>query len=118
MIRILEYKDAQGLIARRTRRSRDAERVVAPILEDVRRRGDAALLEYARKLDGFDGPSVRIPVQGALEPELEQAVSMAAENVREYARLQLPAERMIDHPDGRRLGQIVRPLDSVGAYTP
>src|SRR2546427_6814723 len=99
MIRILEYKDAQGLIARRTQRSRDAERVVAPILEDVRRRGDAALLEYARKLDGFDGPSVRIPIEGGLAPELEQAVRLAAANVREYARRQLPAEWMIDHQD-------------------
>ena len=43
---------------------------------------------------------------------------IADANIREYARLQLPVETLVDYPDGRRLGQIVRPLDSMGAYTP
>ena len=37
MIRIINYRDAQSLIARKTQRLEEAERVVAPILEDVRR---------------------------------------------------------------------------------
>jgi histidinol dehydrogenase len=118
MIRILDYKDARPLLTRKTQRLEEAERVVAPILEDVRRRGDAALLEYARKFDGFEGASVRLPVTGTLQPEFEQAVRIAAANIREYACLQLPQERFVEYPDGRRLGQIVRPLDSMGAYTP
>jgi len=61
MIRILDHTDAGALIARKTVRLEEAERAVAPILVDVRRRGDAALLEYARKFDGFTGASVRIP---------------------------------------------------------
>ncbi len=48
-------------------RFEEAERVVAPILEDVRRRGDAALLEYARKFDRFEGASVRIGIYGESE---------------------------------------------------
>jgi histidinol dehydrogenase len=118
MIRIIDYRDAGSLITRKTQRMEDAERIVAPILEDVRREGDAALLSYARKFDGFEGSSVRIPVHGSLEPEFGRAVRIADGNIREYARLQLPAEKMVDYPDGRRLGQIVRPLDSMGAYTP
>ena len=51
MIRILEYKDAQSLVTRKAQRLDEAERIVAPILEAVRTRGDAALLEYARKFD-------------------------------------------------------------------
>ncbi len=118
MIRILDYKDAGPLLTRKTQRLDEAERVVAPILADVRKRGDRALLEYARKLDGFEGSSVRVPVAGSLSPEFEEAVRVAAANIREYACLQLPQERFVDYPDGRRLGQIVRPLDSMGAYTP
>jgi histidinol dehydrogenase len=118
MIRILEYKDAGVLAARKTVRLEEASRMIGPIIADVRARGDAALLEYARRFDKFDGSSVRIPVHGTLEPEFEKAVSVAAANIREYARLQLPAEKMVEYPDGRRLGQIVRPLDSMGAYTP
>jgi len=118
MIRILEHSQAAALIARKTQRLDEAERAVAPILEDVRKRGDAALLEYARKFDKFEGASVRIAPSGTLKPEFERAVSVAAKNIREFARLQLPVEKFTEFPGGRRLGQIVRPLDSMGAYTP
>ena len=118
MIRIINHREAQSLVARKTQRLEDAERIVAPILEDVRREGDAALLAYARKFDGFEGSSVRIPVHGTLEPEFGRAVRIADTNIREYARLQLPVEKLVEYPDGRKLGQIVRPLDSMGAYTP
>lgn len=122
MIRILEQNEAAALATRRAQRFEEAERVVAPILEDVRKRGDAALLEYARKFDRFQGSSVRIELSAApgarLSPEFERAVSVASHNIREYAKLQLPAEKFATYPDGRRLGQIVRPLDSMGAYTP
>jgi histidinol dehydrogenase len=118
MIRTLAFKDARSLVTRKTQRLDEAERIVRPILEDVRLRGDEALLEYARKFDQFDGASVRIPVAGRLDPAFERAVEIAATNIRDYARLQLPSEKMVDYPDGRRLGQIVRPLESMGAYTP
>jgi histidinol dehydrogenase len=118
MIRILDYKDASALLTRKSQRLDEAVSIVAPILDDVRRRGDAALLEYARKFDGFEGASVRIEPHGSLTPEFQRAVFTATANIRDYARLQLPQERFVDYPDGRRLGQIVRPLDSMGAYTP
>jgi histidinol dehydrogenase len=118
MIRILDYKDAAGLITRKAARLEEAERVVAPIMEDVRRRGDAALMEYARKFDGFTGDSVRMHVEGSLTREMQSAVETAAANIREHARTQLPVDRFTEYPDGRRLGQIVRPLDSMGAYIP
>jgi histidinol dehydrogenase len=118
MIRILEYRDARELAARKVQRLEEAERVVAPILADVRAQGNAALLAYARKFDRFEGASVRIHVEGSLEPEFEDAVGIAAANIREYARLQLPMERFTEYPDGRRLGQIVRPLGSMAAYIP
>src|SRR6202140_567854 len=118
MIRILQDKDAQSLIERKAVRLEEAERIVAPILADVRDRGDAALLDYARKFDRFEGDSVRVRVTGGLEPEFERAVAAAAKNIREYAQAQLPREGSVDYPDGRKLGQIVRPLDAMGAYVP
>jgi histidinol dehydrogenase len=118
MIRILDLKDARDIIARKAHRLDEAEAIVAPILRDVRERGDEALLEYASKFDKFAGKSVRVHVEGMLTPEFEDAVSVAAANIRAYAELQLPKETFKDYPDGRRLGQIVRPLDSMGAYTP
>ncbi len=118
MIRILREKDAASLIRRKEVRLEEAERIVAPILADIRARGDAALLEYARKFDGFDGASVRMEVRGSLDPAFQRAVEVAAKNIREYAETQLPVEWFTDYRDGRKLGQIVRPLDAMGAYVP
>ena len=53
MIRILTDKDASSLIRRKAVRMEEAEQIVAPILADVRERGDAALLDYARRFDRF-----------------------------------------------------------------
>ncbi len=118
MIRVLTARDAPSLIQRKTIRLEQAELTVLPILSDIRERGDAALLEYARKFDRFDGESVLLHVTGSLEPEFQNAVEIAAKNIREYAQAQLPKEWFVDYPDGRRLGQIVRPLDAMGAYVP
>ncbi len=118
MIRVLDHSQSSPLLTKKFQRLHEAERVVAPILEAVRTRGDAALLEYARKFDGFEGDSVRIIPRASLDPAFERAVHTAAANIRDYARFQLPQERFVEYPDGRRLGHIVRPLDSMGAYTP
>jgi histidinol dehydrogenase len=118
MIRILEQNDARTLVQRKAARLEEAERIVAPILANIRDHGDAALLEYARKFDGFDGPSVKIDVRGALDPKFQQAIAIAAKNIREYAEAQLPKEWSCEYSSGRRLGQIVRPLDAMGAYVP
>lgn len=118
MIKIVTARDAASLIQRKIVRLEEAEKIVAPILADIRKRGDAALLDYARKFDGFRGATVRVPVQGTLEPKILEAVEIAATNIRDYAAAQLPKEWFVDYPDGRRLGQIVRPLDAMGAYVP
>src|SRR5439155_14345150 len=102
MIRILTAKDARSLIERKTVRLEEAERIVAPILAAVRLRGDAAVLEYARKFDGFDGLSVRVDIRGTMRPDFAHAVEIAAKNIREYAEAQLPREWFTDFADGRR----------------
>ena len=53
MIRIIDISDAYDLLKRRNVRLSQAEKVVAPIIDAVRKRGDAALYQYAKKLDGL-----------------------------------------------------------------
>jgi len=123
VIRILESRDAGRLLIRQAARMAEAEQVVRPILEAVRKRGDRALLEYARKFDGLERRGVRVPeaeleaARRSLTPGFRRAVKDAARNVRDYARLQMPREWM-RRSGGARLGQIVRPLDTVAAYIP
>ena len=124
MIRILQSKDAGRLLTRKAARMAEAEAVVAPILAAVRKRGDAALMEYARKFDGLARKSVRVPekellaARQHLTPQFVRAVATAAEGVRAFAQRQMPAEWMREMKPGLRLGQIVRPLDTVAAYIP
>ncbi len=118
MIKILNHQDALPLLSRKAQRFEQAERVVAPILAAVRARGDAAVIEYNLKFGGAASLAGCLDSAPPLAPDFQEAVSAAAANIREYAKLQLPQEHYLDCGDGRRLGQIVRPLDSMGAYTP
>ena len=120
MIRILESKDVGRLLSRKAARLSEAESVVRPILDAVRKDGDRALLEYARQFDRFEGKSVRIPLTArhTLAPEFRAAVKTAAANVKAYAERQMPHEWTVALQPGLKLGQIVRPLDTVAAYIP
>jgi histidinol dehydrogenase len=124
MIRVLNSNEKQDLVVRRSVRLAEAELVVAPILESVRKFGDTAVLDHARRLDGFVGASIRIApeqcdrAKNDCSGDFLQAVHVAANNIRDYAMRQIPVERMEDCGDGRKLGHIVRPLDSAGAYIP
>ena len=124
MLRIIQLDQAQELVTRKALRLAEAEKVVAPIIEDVRKRGDEALFEYARKFDQLEKNDVNVPcsdwkaARARVSPEFVAAVHTAARNIREYAEMQLPRETSVVLQDGRRLGQIIRPLESMAAYIP
>ena len=124
MIRILQSSEVGRLLARKAARFTEAEAVVRPILDAVRKRGDRALLEYARQFDGLDRKTVRVPekdldaARRALSPDFVRAVETASGNIRSYATRQMPREWTVQTRPGLRLGQIVRPLDTVAAYIP
>ena len=118
MLRILTQKEAPAFLDRATDRLNLALEIVEPIIRDVRGRGDVAVREYAEKLDGFTGESFVVESCGELEPALLEAVTIAARNIRDFAQQQLVQPWQTTTSDGRTLGQIVRPLDSVGVYVP
>jgi histidinol dehydrogenase len=124
MIRILSAKQAEPLVTRRTLRLSDAEKIVGPIIEDVRRRGDEALMEYARRLDGLKVASPLVAAaemraaERLLSREFLRSADTAASNIRLFAEQQLPRPFTIRLPDGQRVGQVVRPLNTVATYIP
>lgn len=124
MLRILPLHEAQSFITRKTVRLAEAEQVVAPILDAVRKRGDEAVLEYARRFDSLDDAALTLSprefaaAESRVSREFFTAIETASKNIRDYAEIQLPRETWVDFPDGRRLGYIVRPLESMGAYIP
>ncbi|HEY1493945.1 MAG TPA: histidinol dehydrogenase [Candidatus Solibacter sp.] len=124
MIRILESKDVGRLLARKAARFTEAEEVVRPILEAVRKHGDRALMEYARQFDHLERKSVRVPerellaARDGLTPEFRDAIDTASANIRAYSERQMPREWNRSFGAGLQLGQLVRPLDTVAAYIP
>lgn len=124
MIRILEEKDAGALLKRKAARLDEAMRAVEPILEAVRRRGDAAVREYAKKFDGFAGRQFRIAdaeleaARRQVTPAFQRAVQTAARNIRAYASRQLPKPFRVKLANGLVAGQVVRPLETVACYIP
>ena len=100
---------------------------VAAILRDVRARGDAALLEYTARFDGFDAGSaagLRIGADrleeaaASADPELLASLRRAAENIRRFHEKQREHGFLDLEPDGTLLGQRVAPLRRVGIYVP
>jgi len=103
------------------------ERAVQAILADVRKRGDAAVLEYTAKFDGVNAQSVdelRIApaeLQAALAgipARQREALEAAAARVRSYHEKQKMESWRYTEADGTELGQQVTALDRAGLYVP
>jgi histidinol dehydrogenase len=126
-MRILEGRAAERYVRKLEQRGQKLDALeprVRRIVQSVRRDGDRALRRYAEKWDGLgDGDPLRISeseMQAAMEAaprELRLALETAAGSIRAFCEWQKPLEweRV---KQGRRLGQLVRPLSSVGCYVP
>jgi len=101
--------------------------VVRTIVADVRRRGDSAVLKYARKIDGLRAKSaaeLRVPpdeiaaAPSRIDPALYAAIRTAVENVRRYQEHILTREPEPIESNGRTLWARYRAVDVAGAYVP
>ncbi len=115
------------LLAFEAAQDESVDRATATILEDVRQRGDAALLELTARFDRWTPRSaaeLEIPMERAREalrtlPAAEaDALRFAAERIRAHHERQRQDSWRSEEPDGTVLGQQVTPLDSVGLYVP
>ena len=100
---------------------------VTDVLNDVRKRGDAAVLEYTTKFDRLNAESMDdltispARLQEALnsiKPEQREALEKAAERVRSYHEKQKMESWSYTEEDGTLLGQQVTALDRAGLYVP
>ncbi|WP_372722377.1 histidinol dehydrogenase [Immundisolibacter sp.] len=105
----------------------DLQASVQAIVNAVRERGDAALLDYTLKLDrwvpgepvGFEVPAADLDAAlAAITPAQRAALNGAAERLRAYHQHQLAGSWDYTEADGSVLGQRVTPLERVGVYVP
>lgn len=96
---------------------------VRRILEDVRLHGDEALHRWNERLDGMKGANFRVSGEAAqqawkrLPENLQQALQESAQRIEAFHRSQ-PVTSWITQQGGGTLGQLVRPIQSVGLYIP
>jgi histidinol dehydrogenase len=97
---------------------------VRRIVNDVRRGGDRALRGYAERWDGLRANQpLRVSegeiheAAGSIDPSLRRSLCEAATNIRRFCEWQLPKSWTRTRA-GISLGQLVRPLESVGCYVP
>lgn len=97
------------------------------IIKDIRLRGDAALLEYTNRFDGWQAQSagdLEIPLARLQEAwerlptDQRQALRHAADRVTAYHERQKSDSWNYTEADGTMLGQQVTPLDRAGLYVP
>jgi histidinol dehydrogenase len=115
-----------GLLDAKRETAADVDAAVAAIIEDVARRGDAALIDYTRRFDGVDlaASDLRLTsceiaaAAAAAPPETVAALRLAVERIEDFHRKQLPLS--IDYVDalGVRLATRWRPIVAAGLYVP
>lgn len=112
-------------ICRRILFSAETEKTAARIIAAIRKNGDRALRKYAVKHDSL-GPRQAFAVApdemrnalARVTPEFRRALEAAAANIRRFAEWQKPAPFTREMQTGVIVGQVIRPLDSVGCYVP
>lgn len=126
-MRVVSGREAEALmklLAARSARFGGLEPRVRKIVEDVRRGGERSLRQYAERWDGLGTKqSLRVPeveMESAwetLDAPLRKSLRLAAKNIRQFCEWQKPRGWMRNR-GGISLGQVVRPLESVGCYVP
>ena len=121
------WSDLQDLLAWESVSDDAVFNTVNGILKDVRKRGDAAVVEYTNRFDRMSVGSMaelEIPLerlQQALHnitPEQRTALEQAAARIKAYAERQKMDSWSYTEADGTLLGQQVTALDRVGLYVP
>ncbi len=125
MIKILECaRVKKEEIFARTESTLDVSSIVKEIIENVRRNGDKALIEYAKKFDKADVTTLQVS-----EEEIEEAFNVvpnefievlkeAKENITLFHSKQVREGFEIKSNDGIIMGQKVTPIEKVGLYVP
>jgi histidinol dehydrogenase len=120
-------EELERLLAFEAAQDEGVERATAEILDAVRRRGDAALLEYTARFDRWTPASaqaLQVPLAdahaalGSLPAAERDALEFAARRIRAYHERQVQESWRVDEGDGTVLGQQVTAIDRVGLYVP
>ncbi|CDZ30755.1 Histidinol dehydrogenase [Neorhizobium galegae bv. officinalis] len=106
--------------------SEDVNTVVRAIIDDVRARGDQALIDYSARFDGIDLAKVGIKVTeaeidaalAATDRKVIDALTFAAERIERHHARQMPKDDIYEDAIGVGLGSRWTAIEAVGLYVP
>jgi histidinol dehydrogenase len=126
-MRVLEGRRAEDYVRKlehRASRLEKVEPVVRRIVKDVRKNGNRALRKYSEQFDGLGARESLRVVDSEIGHAWKEApaqfrasLQLADKNIRQFCEWQKPKEWMRSRA-GISVGQLVRPLGSVGCYVP
>ncbi len=124
---IIRYPDKStwsGLLKRPVLDSREVDSLVIPILLEVRKRGDEALLEYTKKFDKADLPILAVSEEEIdaadmmVDSELKDAIAIAIRNIETFHKAQQINPARIKTSAGVECWQKAVAIQKVGLYIP
>ena len=124
MIKIYKYGQVPNSeVFARVEPKVNVEAIVADIIENVRLRGDRALLEYTEKFDKAKLETLQVSQQeineavAAVDPAFLEILKKAAANIRRFHERQVRSSFVLTD-DGVVMGQRIIPVDRAGLYVP
>ena len=130
-MRVISYKDRGyrkfvDSLDRRAEPSRELEKTVAGIVDEVRERGDRALIDLTRKFDGakltprslFVSEAEFLEAEKQVAPATKRAIRASRRNIHAFARESLRKDWKRRNAEGAVVGERFVPFDRVGVYVP
>ncbi len=116
----------KSLLKRNPDQYKEYERVVAAIIDDVRKRGDDAVFTYTKRFDKWDISASNVRVSDAeideafdsYDKDLIEVMKRSADNIRRYHEKQLQNSWFDTGSDGTILGQKITAVGCAGVYVP
>ncbi len=126
MIKIIDISNAktEDILTRDIKLESGVEEIVAGIIENVRKNGDSALLDYAEKFDGARPENLVVSDEeteeafASVPQALIETIEEAKENIWEYHKHQVRDDFEINKGNGIILGQKITPIEKAGVYVP
>lgn len=99
---------------------------VRSIVDDVRIRGDIAVIEYEKKFDRVELSTLCVSEDeiknayntAAADKSLIESLQSAMQNIAKFQRTLLIKDTCVEISEGMRLSSLIRPIENIGAYVP
>lgn len=125
MIRILKYSEMdRETVFDRNYPTDNVTDIVSAIIEDVKTRGDRALLDYTKRFDKAELTQLQVSTEevkeaeASLDPEFLAVLQEAADNIKAFHSKQIRSGFIMNEKRGVVCGQKIIPMNTVGVYVP